>query len=141
MHPHPVRFWSSFGPAMDDSGGRYRFGAHPVTRLVFSLPAGPHVLKSTLEMVDKAWALEDEDSETTDGVEITLFALERGGNRRQLATRYFDPRHNPLDRGTVRPLEMMFTLPEAGEVELFFGPGPRNKDTRDWIELGELQIR
>jgi len=141
MQPHPVRYFSTFGPAMDDSGGRYRYGAHPVTRLVFALPAGPHVLKSTLEMVEKAWALADEDSETTDGVEITLFALEPGGGRRQLATRYFDPRHNELDRGNERPLEMMFTLPAAGEVELFFGPGPKNKDIRDWIQMGPLKIK
>jgi hypothetical protein len=126
---------------MDGSGGRIRYGAHPVTRLVFALPAGAHVLKSSLEMVEDAYRLSLEDSETTDGVEVTLYALEAGGGRRQLATRYFDPRHNPADRGIERPLEMTFTLAAAGEVELFFGPGPHGKDTRDWIQLGPLTIK
>jgi hypothetical protein len=140
MQPEPVRFFSRFGPALDESGGLTRFGAHPVTRLVFSLPAGPHRLFSTLQMSVDAYRLDLPDSEATDGVEVTLFALGPNDERRQLATRYFDPRHRPEDRGNQRPFEFEFTLPAAGEVELYFGPGPADRDTRDWIILGPLRI-
>ena len=87
-----------------------------------------------------AYRLDLPDGETTDGVEISLFALGKEGERRPLATRHFDPRHNREDRGELRPLEFTFTIAEAGEVELFFGPGPNGRDTRDWIQLGPLTI-
>jgi hypothetical protein len=140
MQPAPVRFFATFGPALDESGGQTRYGAHPVTQLVFALSAGPHTLRSSLQMSVDAYRLDLKDSEATDGVEVSLFALEAGGRRRQLATRYFDPRHRPEDRGNQRPLEFTFTLPAAGEVELFFGPGPSGLATRDWIVLGPLKI-
>jgi hypothetical protein len=50
MQPWPIRFFSSFGPAMDGSSGLPMFGAHPVTRLVFALPAGTHTLHSALQI-------------------------------------------------------------------------------------------
>ena len=140
MKPAPVRFFSSFGPGADGSSGQLMYGAHPVTRLVFTLPAGVHHLRSSLQMSVDAYRQDLKDSDATDGVEVTLFALEGDGVRRQLATRHFDPRHNRGDRGTMRPLEFSFTLPDAGEVELFFGPGPAGKDTRDWMQVGPLTI-
>ena len=140
MQPAPVRFFASFGPAMDGSSGQPMYGAHPVTRLVFALPAGAHTLRSALQMPLDAYRIDLPEAETTDGVEVSLFALGRDGARRQLATRYFDPRHRPEDRGNLRPLEFAFTLPSAGEVELYFGPGPAGRDTRDWIQLGPLKI-
>lgn len=140
MNPRPVRFWASFGPGVDGSSGHAMYGAHPVMRLVFALPAGSHTLRSTLQMPLDAYRLDLPDSETTDGVEVSLFAIGPGEERRQLATRNFNPRVNPDDRGTLRPLEFRFTLEQAGEVELFFGPGRAGKDTRDWIQLGPLKI-
>ena len=140
MQPAPVRFFASFGPNLDESGGQTKYGAHPVTRLVFALGAGAHTLRSTLQMPVDAYRNDLQDSEATDGVEVSLFALGPNGERRPLATRYFDPRHNREDRGNQRPLEFNFTLPAAGEVELFFGPGPSGRDTRDWIVLGPLKI-
>ncbi len=140
MHPAPVRFFASFGPALDGSSGQPLYGAHPVTRLVFSLPAGPHTLRSSLQMSVDAYRMDWPDSETTDGVEVSLFGLGPNEERRLLATRHFDPRRNQKDRGNQRPLEFSFLLPAAGEVELFFGPGPSGKDTRDWIQLGPLKI-
>ena len=137
MRPQPVRYFATFGPATDGSSGKLLYGAHPTTRLVFALPAGPHTLRSTLEMTPDAWRL---DNEHTDGVEVSLFALGPNEERRQLATRYFNPRDNEADRGPGRPLEFTFTLPAAGEVELYFGPGPAKRDTRDWIQLGPLTI-
>ncbi len=140
LQPVPVRFYSSFGPTLDGSSGQPMYGAHPVTRLVFALPAGAHTLRSSLQMPTEAYRLDLPDSGTTDGVEVSLFSLEVNGERRLLATRLFDPRHNREDRGVLRSLEFAFTLPAAGEVELFFGPGPAGKDTRDWIQLGPLKI-
>jgi hypothetical protein len=140
FHPQPVRFFATFGPAMDGSSGRPMYGAHPVTRLVFALPAGPHVLRSALQMPVDAYRADLPDADATDGVEVSLFALGPDGRRQLLGTRHFDPRHNREDRGPLRPLEFSFSLPAAGEVELYFGPGPAGRDTRDWIELGPLRI-
>jgi len=140
IQPLPVRFFATFGPAMDGSSGQPLFGAHPVTRLVFALPAGAHTLRSSLQMPLDAYRLDVPDSQATDGVEVSLFRLGTNGQRDLIATRHFDPRHNREDRGTLRPLEIGFTLPAAGEVELFFGPGPSGKDTRDWIQMGPLKI-
>lgn len=140
LQPRPVRFFARFGPSLDASSGQPMYGAHPVTRLIFSLPAGRHTLRSSLQMRLEAYRADLPDNEITDGVEVSLFALGPGEARQQLATRLFDPRHNPADRGNLRPLEFTFTLPAAGEVELFFGPGPAGRDTRDWIELGPLKI-
>ncbi|MDB6115992.1 MAG: hypothetical protein JWQ62_2937 [Lacunisphaera sp.] len=140
IQPAPVRFFSTFGPGMDGSSGQPMYGAHPVTRLVFALPAGQHVLRSSLQMPFDAYRLDLPDAETTDGVEVSLFELGPDGWRHQLATRYFDPRHRPEDRGRMLPLEFSFELLTAGEVELFFGPGPAGRDMRDWIQLGPLKI-
>lgn len=138
MHPSPVRVWASFGPALDASSGTPLYGAHPVTRLVFALPAGKHVLKASLQMGVDAYRSDLQDAEATDGVEVSLHQIKPVG--RALAGRYFNPRRNPEDRGLARPLEFTFTLEQAGEVELYFGPGPAHKDTRDWIQLGPLTI-
>ncbi|MCW5549157.1 MAG: hypothetical protein KIT44_09355 [Opitutaceae bacterium] len=140
MTPVPVRFFSTFGPALGGSRDQPLFGAHPVTRLVFALPAGDHALRASLQLPLDAYRLDLPDADASDGVEVTLSALVAGAEPRTLATRHFNPRANREDRGTLRPLEFRFHLPEAGEVELFFGPGPAGRDTRDWIQLGPLQI-
>lgn len=138
MNPQPVRFFASFGPNADGSSGTLMYGAHPVTRLVFALPAGDHVLRSSLQMPVDAYRADLLDSEATDGVEVSLHQV--APVQRPLAGRYFNPRLNSGDRGVLRPLEFRFSLLEAGEVELYFGPGPSGRDTRDWIQLGPLQI-
>lgn len=140
MNPKPVRFFSQFGPNADGSSGVLQYGAHPVTRLVFKLPAGERILRASLQMKLDAYRLDLPDTDVTDGVDVTLFALESDGSRRHLASRYFDPRHNRDDRGEQRPLEFRFALNQAGEIELAITPGPQNKLTRDWIELGPLTI-
>lgn len=140
MEPKPVRFFSRFGPNLDGSSGQPMFGAHPVTKLVFSLPAGRHHLRSALQMPLDAYRLDIPATDATDGVEVGLWAIGTKGERTLLAARYFDPRNRREDRGSMRPLEFTFELKEAGEVELFFGPGPKDKDTRDWIQLGPLRI-
>lgn len=139
MQPMPVRYWSTFGPGLDERGGKIAFGGHPVTRLIFRLPAGRHVLRTTVEMAVATYVETNDFNQRTDGVEITLSALEPAETRRVLFTRLLDPLGNHADRGR-QPLEIKFTLEQAGEVELFFGPGPKGKDTRDWITLGHLVI-
>ena len=75
----------------------------------------------------------------TDGVEIKLTALGGGETQSVLYTRLLDPLHRHSDRGP-QSLTINFTLAQAGEVELFFGPGPHGRDTRDWITMGRLVI-
>ncbi len=139
MTPVPVRYFSTFGLTLERAGGRTDFGAHPVTRLVFALPAGKHVLRTSVLFPLDAYRPELSEDDATDGVEITLAALTPEGERRVLDTRVVDPRHRPEDRGR-KPLRIEFTLPQAGEVELFIGPGPSGRTTRDWVMLGRLVI-
>ena len=139
MRPAPVRFFSRFGPGLERTDGRMDFGAHPVTRLVFALPAGRHVLHTTVKFSPDAYRPELSDADATDGVEITLAAPGPGGGRRVLDTRVVDPRHRKEDRGR-QPIRIEFTLPQAGEIELFIGPGANGRDTRDWVVLGRLVI-
>ncbi len=139
MTPRPVRFFSSFGPAISFDDGRQDFGAHPVTRLVFALPAGDHVLRTTA-MIPAEMYDPELGNQATDGVEITLTALARNGAGRKLFTRVVNPRDNPADRDPC-PLEVHFNLEQAGEVELLFGPGPAGRDTRDTILIGPLEIQ
>lgn len=138
MSPQPVRFFASFGPALDGSGGRPRYNAHPITRLVYALPAGRHVLRTTLEITPPvAYDLSLPDDKTTDGVEVTLRELRSGAEPRVIESLLFDPRRRADHRG-IRPFEVAFELAEPAEVELFFGPGPHGRDTCDWIMLGAL---
>lgn len=140
MEPKPMRFYSQFGPNADGSSGVLQFGAHPVTRLVFSLPAGRRILRSSLQMKLDAYRSDLSDSDATDGVDVSLYAIASDGSRQLLASRFFNPRTIREDRGELRPLEFVFSLERAGEVELDFTPGPESNLTRDWIELGPLQI-
>ena len=140
MKPKPVRFFSTFGPAVERSNGREDFGAHPVTRLVFALPAGDHRLRSAVSMAPETYDPAQPPDRLTDGVEVTLRALTPGGAGRVLFTRLVNPRDNPGDRGLC-PLDVPFALEQAGEVELFFGPGPAGRDTHDSILLGRLEIQ
>lgn len=139
LKPVPVRFWSTFGPGLDERNGRIAFGGHPITRLVFQLPAGEHTLRTTVELPAATYAEIIDQDQRTDGVEIALFALGQNDGRRPLFNRLLDPARNQGDRGP-QPLAITFALQEPGEVELFFGPGPNGRDTRDWITMGELVI-
>ncbi len=134
----PVRFWSTFGLALDGSRGRPAFGAHPVTRLVFNLPLGKHRLRTVVELPSASYTTDTGSNQRTDGVEITLSAL-GVGETSVLYTRLLDPLNRQSDRGP-QVLSIDFSLMKAGEVELFFGPGPQGRDTRDWITVGPLVI-
>ena len=111
-----------------------------MTRLVFALPAGDHRLRSAVSMAPETYDPAQPPDRLTDGVEVTLRALTPGGAGRVLFTRLVNPRDNPGDRGLC-PLDVPFALEQAGEVELFFGPGPAGRDTHDSILLGRLEIQ
>lgn len=140
FQPRPVRFFSTYGPALGASYGQSTFGAHPVTRLVFALPAGPHTLHAQVTLPFDAYRPDLAADEATDGVEIALVALGPGDTRRVISTQILDPRNRPEDR-KLKSLTIAFQLEAAGEVELFFGPGPQGRPGRDWISLvGPLVI-
>jgi len=139
MTPMPVRFYSTYGLSLERTAGRMDFGAHPVTRLVFALPAGRHVFHSTVKFSPDAYRADLPDSEATDGVEVSLAVLGPGESRQVVYTRRVDPRHHREDR-EGRPLRVEFVLPQAEEVELSVGPGPNDNSTRDWVTLGRVKI-
>ena len=140
MSPPPVRFWTSFGPGLEVSGGLAAYNAHPTTRLVFHLPAGAHTLRTKVWLPPAAYDLAMDRNQVSDGVEITLAELGPSSGRHVLFTRVIDPRNNPADRG-IQPLKIDFSLVQEAEVELFFGPGPNGRDTRDWIKMDRLLIQ
>jgi len=139
MKPEPVRFFSTYGLALNRSGGRKDFGAHPVMRLVFALPAGRHVLRTTARFSPDAYRADLAAADRTDGVEVTLSTLGPDDTRRVLDTRILDPNRGEAERVLI-PVRIEFALPQASEVELFVGPGPNGRSTRDWVVLGRLQI-
>ncbi|MFI5335791.1 MAG: hypothetical protein ACHQ5A_03355, partial [Opitutales bacterium] len=139
MTPRPVRFFCRFEPARQVIAQELSFFAHPVTRLVFRLRRGAHVLRTSVWFNPGAYHPPPGEV-PTDGVEVRLSVLPPGAEPRLLAGRLVDPAGRAADRGPV-PLEFPFTLEQDGEVELFFGPGPQGRDTRDWIWIrGPLEI-
>jgi len=139
MQPMPVRFFSSFGPLIDRVNGLLEYNAHPDTRLVFSLPAGAHRMRCLVWLPPAAYDPQLADDKATDGVEVTFSQRRADGTVEVLFTRLIDPRRNESDRG-VLPLQADFTMDRAGEVELFFGPGPAGNNTCDWVKLNRLVI-
>ncbi len=139
MQPMPVRFFSTFGPMIDRVNGLVEYNAHPDTRLVFSLPAGAHRLRCMVWLPPAAYDPALPDDKATDGVQVTFSRLQPEGSAQVLFSRLINPRKNESDRG-VLPLRVDFTLEQAGEVELFFGPGPAGNNTCDWIKLSRLVI-
>lgn len=139
MNPTPVRFFSAFGLGIELANGRQDFGAHPVTRLVFSLPAGDRLLRTTVSLPEVAYVPAEPNGKTSDGVEIILSIKAGANGRRILFSRHLNPRDNLGDRGLVE-LRIPFHLEQKTEVELFFGPGPAGQNTFDWIVMGRLVI-
>ena len=139
MSPQPVRFFSSFGPGLASRLERTWFNVHPDTHLRFALPAGPHRLTADILLDAAAYDPSLSSSEMSDGVNFDVSIMLPDGSRRQLLTRILNPRDNPEDRGP-QALRLDFTLEQAGEVELFIGPGPHGQNGRDWALLGPMQI-
>lgn len=139
MKPRPVRFYAQFGVSLERGGGRQDFGAHPVTRLVFALPAGRHVLRTKVFFSPAAFAPEVAPGEQTNGVQVIL--RQAGGERdgRVFFDRLIDPVRRVSDRNRLA-LAIPFDLESAGEVELYIGPGPDNQLTRDWFSIDRLTI-
>ena len=57
VQPRPVRFYSTFRPEIwkSDDPARDRLAANPDLQLCFRLPAGPHRLRTNLEIAAGAW--------------------------------------------------------------------------------------
>jgi hypothetical protein len=140
MQPQPVRFFSSYGPVLDGTGGVARFGAHPVTRLVFRLAAGPHTLMTTASFAREAYDDALSADSSTDGVEITFSIIGSGFENRTLYTRQLEPYTNLKDRG-IQLIKCSFNLRRESEVELFIGPGPNDNFSRDWVWFGPIEIK
>ena len=135
MNPRPVGFYSSFGPTLERHDGVTWFNAHPTTRLRFHLPAGIHTLHTRVGIINAAFAGDFAPGDVpTDGVAIELQAREGGLEPRVLYQRLLDPVQNSDDRD-AQLIEVTFTLSEATDIDLYFGPGPNGRDTRDWIWL------
>lgn len=139
MQPMPVRFFSRFGPGLDYNVPVPEFGVHPLTQLVFALPAGRHTLKGSVRLPPGAYQADLPRDDQTDGIEVTLARLGAGDTRQILRTVLVDPRDVAADRQWVQ-LQWEFELADPGEVELTIGPGPAGRDTRDWAALGPLVI-
>jgi hypothetical protein len=139
MQPMPVRFFSRFGPGLNYNAEVPEFGVHPLTRLVFALPAGRHVLKGMVRLPPATYQADLPRDSLTDGIEVSLTRLSGQDGRELLHSRLIDPRDVPADRQWVA-LQWAFYLKVAGEVELMIGPGPHGLDTRDWAVLGPLEI-
>ncbi|MDP2137545.1 MAG: glycosyltransferase family 39 protein [Candidatus Didemnitutus sp.] len=135
MTPQPVGYYASFGPGLEWRENEPWFNAHPTTRLRFLLPAGPHVLRTTVVFSEGAYRGSFGAHEPpTDGVVIRLLAGEGSARPRVLFDRLLDPFASSEDQGEQH-IEVPFFLPEPTAVDLYFGPGPQGRDTRDWIWL------
>ena len=98
------------------------------------------MLRGKVMLPVDAYRADLSSDKATDGVEITLAALGPAEARKIFYAHILDPRNSLEDRGE-KELKIEFSLQQAGEVELFFGPGPQGRDTRDWISLvGPLVI-
>ena len=102
MYPKPVRIFTTYGLTADNRRGEYWFGAHPVTRLVFTLPAGQHTLRTVLKFSTGAYRWNLPEQELTDGVDVTLSRLAPDGTAEPLQALFLDPVHVPDDRA-ARP--------------------------------------
>lgn len=140
MQPAPASFYASHGPGlMGDDDGEEWYNAHPVTRLRFRLPPGPHRLKTRVMMQPATFDPELPPNERTDGVDFQLVAVDAEDNRQVLYSRLIDPVRNAADR-QPQPVDLAFTLPPGTELEIYFGPGPARQTTRDWVYLGRLRF-
>lgn len=134
MHPQPVRFFSSFGPALDTDF----YNAHPTTRLRFAVPPGAHRLRTTLRFAPGAYENLPQE-QATDGITFEAALVDPIGRRTVLLTRQLAPWSTPADRRTV-PVDLSFSTPTGTELEVSITPGPQGRDTRDWVSLGPLTI-
>jgi hypothetical protein len=140
MQPAPVSFYSTFGPDITGDGtGEWWYNAHPVTRLRFRLPPGPHRLLTRVMMQPAAFDPALPPNEQTNGVDFQLAAVGPEDERLVLHARLIDPVHNAADR-QPQDVDLRFTLPPGTELEIFFGPGPGGRVNRDWVYLGRLRI-
>lgn len=138
MTPRPVRFFSTFGPSIQYSRRGEEFSLHPVTRLVFSLPAGQHTFRTSLAFSPDANRANIEGQNRTDGVQVRLARLAG-----EAMEGFYDRQYLPADTSAAEAtleLAIAFTLAAPSEVEFYVGPGPAGRDTRDWVSLDGIRI-
>lgn len=136
MRPRPVRIYLQYGISVERAGGVYRFGAHPVTRLVFELPAGPHRLQTRVWFSRDAWRDDLSVHDKTDGVGLRVSRLGSGGGE-LIFTHHVDPVARPADRGPLG-LSIEFQLAQKESVEIAIDPGPAGSSVRDWVSLDRI---
>jgi hypothetical protein len=137
--PRPASFFATFGPAGWGTFPKdWQFSAHPETRFTFDLPAGRHVLHTSISLSNAAWE-NLSPTEATDGVELLGAAVFADGRREILHRRTVNPAGNPADRG-VLPIDWVFELPAEARFELSITPGASGSILRDWAAIGPLRI-
>lgn len=135
MRPRPSRFISSFGPALDT----IFYNAHPTTRLCFQVPEGKRRMQTTVRLDAGAYEKLPAGEAPTDGIDLEIALLTRDGRRTVVYRRLINPALVTSDRGLVT-VDISFDVPADTEVELYVGPGPEGRDTRDWAFIGPLNI-
>jgi hypothetical protein len=138
MHPKPVRFFARFGLSLDAAGGQVRFGVHPLTHLIFAVPAGSRHLRTEIGISPGAYE-NLSTSDATDGVDLKISFVQPETEERLIYSRSVNPRDNPADRGVI-PVSLDFVMPADAELKITIEAGPRNNTTRDWAFLGKLTI-
>jgi len=135
MRPKPSRFFSTFGPGLDT----IFYNAHPVTRLCFRIPEGDRRLQTTVRLDPGTYEKIPANETATDGIELEIALLDPAGRRRVVYRRSINPTLVASDRGLL-PVDVRFIMPANAELELYVGPGPDGRDTRDWAFIGPLII-
>jgi len=140
MHPAPWKYYSDVGIDRCGVDGREWFGAHPVTRLWFKVPAGRRHFSVEIELLPEAYAETVPYGDRTDGIELAFLEEPAGGPVRPLFTRRLNPREIEADRGVQR-VEYSEEFAVGTVVQIAVLPGPTNSYARDWALLGEIEIK
>jgi MFS family permease len=136
MKPHPRDVVAKFGLGLLSLGDGLVFGAHPVTQVVFDVPAGARRVRTSFGILPGAYA---DPLKGTDGVFFQILLRQADGTIRVLAERLLEPGTKEKDRGT-QTLDVDLPTGTAGEVILHTGPGPANNFAFDWAYWSSVAI-
>jgi hypothetical protein len=140
MHPMPWKFYTTFGNGMLELDGMLGIGANPDTRLWFKAAAGRRHIAFQACLFSGAYDEKLTYYDRSDGAEIRVTAIEGDGARRQILSRLINPRDISKDRG-VQQIDQEFELMTDGDVLVEVLPGPRGNYSRDWLDIGRLEIK
>ena len=140
MSPLPIRYYTTYGAGRTTVAGRVMFSAHPDTRLWFNAAAGRHDIEIEILLPPAAYDESVPYGDRSDGVDLIISIESSDHLRRQIFSRWLNPRDNPGDRG-LQTIKQPFDL-KAGEVVVVeVGAGPLHNASRDWAVLGRVEIR